>query len=217
VLPEFLSVIDNATIGEYLGHRMAGQSKMDEDGVLSREVKLVDNGILKALLMARDPVRGFDHSTGSRHAGQAAPSNLIVTAPNGLSAAELRARFLDLLKQRNRPFGILLRRMRNANNAMLAYKLFPDGHEELVRGLQFAGMNAQSFKEIVAVSKEPNFLTVEYTPPRGQMSMTAPMGEESSTPLAMAVPSLLFEDATLRRIRTASPNPPVAGHPFFDK
>jgi hypothetical protein len=215
VLPEFLSVTDNPTAPEYQGHPMAGQSKMDEDGMLSREVQLVDNGILKALLMARDPVRGFDHSTGSRHAGQAAPSNVIVTSSNGLSAADLRAKFFDLLKQRNRPFGILLRRMRNANNAMLAYKLFPDGHEELVRGLQFAGMSAQSFKDIVAVSKEPNFLTVEYTPAR-QMGTTIPV-EESSTPLSLAVPSLLFEDATLRKIRAVSPKPPVAGHPFFDK
>jgi hypothetical protein len=215
VLPEFLSVTDNPTTPEYQGHRLAAQSKMDEDGMLSRQVQLVENGILKALLMARDPVRGFDHSTGSRHAGQAAPSNVIVTASNGLSAADLRAKFFDLLKQRNRPFGILLRRMRNANNAMLAYKLFPDGHEELVRGLQFAGLSAQSFKDIVAASKEPNVLTVEYTPPR-QMGFMI-QGEESSTPLTLVVPSLLFEDATLRKIRAASPNPPVAGHPFFDK
>jgi predicted Zn-dependent protease len=45
----------------------------------SREVKLVENGILKALLTSRDPVRGFEHSTGSRRAGQAAPTNVIVT------------------------------------------------------------------------------------------------------------------------------------------
>jgi predicted Zn-dependent protease len=218
VLPEFLSVTDNPTISEYQGHPMAGQSKMDEDGMLSREVRLVDSGVLKALLMSRDPVRGFDHSTGSRHAGQAAPSNVIVTTTAGLSAADLRARFLELVKQRNRPFGILLRRMRNANNTMLAYKLFPDGREELVRGLQFAGLTAQSFKDIVAVSKDLNFSTVEFTPQRNnQMAMMTFQGEESFTTVSLAVPSLLFEDATLRKIRVASPNPPVAGHPFFDK
>jgi len=218
VLPEFLTVTDNPTISEYQGHAMAGQSKMDEDGMLSREVRLVENGILKALLMSRDPVRGFDHSTGSRHAGQATPSNVIVTSTAGLSAEDLRAKFLDMLKQRNRPFGILLRRMRNANNTMLAYKLFPDGHEELVRGLQFAGLNPQSFKDIVAVSKDPNISTVEFTPQRNnQMGMMGFQGEESFTTVSMAVPSLLFEDATLRKIRAASPNPPVAGHPFFDK
>jgi predicted Zn-dependent protease len=218
VLPEFLSVVDNPTIAEYHGHPLAAQSKFDEDGMLSREVQLVDNGILKGLLLSRDPVRGFEHTTGSRHGGQAAPSNVIVTSSANLSAAELRAKFIDLLKQRNRPYGILLRRMRNANNAMLAYKLFPDGHEELVRGVQFAGMNYAAFKEIVAVSKDPTFLTVQYRPPQNSMAMMVTMaGEENYTPLTLVVPSLLFEDATLRKIRVVSPNPPFVPHPFFDK
>jgi predicted Zn-dependent protease len=218
VLPESLTVADNPTIAEYQGHHMAGQSKMDEDGMLSREVRLIDNGILKTLLMSRDPVRGFDHTTGSRHAGQAAPSNVIVTSSAGLSAADLRAKFIELVKQRNRPFGIVVRRLRTANNVVLAYKVFPDGHEELVRGLQFVGMNPAAFKEIVAASKEPNYLTVQYRPPQnGQGMMMSFESEENATPVSLVVPSLLFEDATMRKLRVASPNPPVAGHPFFDK
>ena len=219
VLPESLSVTDNPTIAEYQGHNLAGQSKMDEDGMLSREVHLIENGMLKTLLMSRDPVRGFDHTTGSRHAGQAAPSNVIVTSSAGLSAADLHAKFIDLIKQRNRPFGIVVRRLRTANNVVLAYKVFPDSHEELVRGLQFVGMNPAAFKEIVAASKEPNFLAVQYRPPQtgpGMMMMSFE-SEENATPVSLVVPSLLFEDATMRKLRVASPNPPVAGHPFFDK
>jgi hypothetical protein len=218
VLPEFLSVVDNPLIAEYQGRHVAAQSKMDEDGMLSREVRLIDRGILKTLLMSRDPVRGFDHTTGSRHAGQAAPSNVIVTSSAGLSAADLRAKFIDLIKQRNRPFGVVVRRLRTANNVVLAYKVFPDGHEELVRGLQFVGMNPAAFKDIVAASKEPNFLTVQYRPAQngpGMMMMTE--SEDNATPVSLVVPSLLFEDATMRMLRVASPNPPVAGHPFFDK
>jgi hypothetical protein len=218
VLPESLTVVDNPTIAEYQGHHLAGQSKMDEDGMLSREVRVIENGILKTLLMSRDPVRGFDHTTGSRHAGQAAPSNVIVTSSAGLSAADLRARFIELIKQRNRPFGILVRRLRTANNVLLAYKVFPDGREELVRGLQFVGMNPAAFKEIVAASKEPNFLTVQYRAERtGPGMMMSFESEENATPVSLVVPSLLFEDATMRKLRVASPNPPVAGHPFFDK
>jgi hypothetical protein len=217
VLPDFLSVVDNPTIAEYQGHHMAGQSKMDEDGMLSREVHLIDNGVLKTLLMSRDPVRGFDHTTGSRHVGQAAPSNVIVTSPAGLSAADLRAKFIELIKQRNRPFGIVLRRLRNANNAILAYEVFPDGHEELIRSMQFVGMNAAAFKDIVAVSKEQNFLTVQYRPPQNGNFMPMIDVEENFTPVTLAVPSLLFEDATMRKIRAVAPNPPVATHPFFDK
>jgi hypothetical protein len=216
VLPEFLTVVDNPLIAEYQGRHLAGQSKMDEDGMLSREVRLIDNGILKTLLMSRDPVRGFDHSTGSRHAGQATPSNVIVTSSAGLSAADLRAKFIDLIKQRNRPFGIVVRRLRTANNVVLAYKVFPDGHEELVRGLQFVGMNPAAFKDIVAASKEPNYLTVQYREAQNGPGMMMSF-ESDATPVSLVVPSLLFEDATMRKLRVASPNPPVAGHPFFDK
>lgn len=218
VLPEFLSLSDNPTINEYQKWHLAGFSKMDEDGIQSREVQLIQNGILKTLLASRDPVRGIDHSTGSRHAGQASPSNLIMTVSNGLSNADLHTKFIEMVKQRNRPFGIVVRRMSNSNaatNVLLASKVFPDGHEEPIRGLQFAGFNAAAFKDIVAASSDLNFLTVRYQPPAGQFGMMN-AGEENFTPVSMLVPSLLFEDATMRKIR-ALPNPPVSGPPFFDK
>jgi predicted Zn-dependent protease len=219
VLPEFLSLSDNPTLHEYQNRHLAGFSKMDEDGVPSHEVKLVDNGILKTLLASRDPVRGIDRSTGSRHAGQASPSNVIMTVSNGLSQDQLHGKFMDMVKQRNRPFGIVVRRLRNGNNtvnALFAYKVYPDGHEELIRGIQFVGLTALSFKDIVAVSRDLNFLTVRYQPPPGQFFMPN-AGEENFTPVSMLVPSLLFEDATMRKIRVAAPNPPLSGHPFFTK
>jgi hypothetical protein len=111
----------------------------------------------------------------------------------------------------------VVRRLRGINNVELAYKVFPDGHEELVRSMQFVGMNAAAFKDIVAVSKETNFLTVSYRPPANQMMFTIGESEENFAPVSLAVPSLLFEDATMRKIRAVAPNPPVAGHPFFDK
>jgi hypothetical protein len=127
---------------------------------------------------------------------------------------------MDLLKQRNLPFGVVVRWLRNGNNAglnaLLAYKTFPDGHQELIRGMQFFGLNAVFFKDIVAASRDLNFLTVRYEPPRGQFPMPNE-GEEDFTPVSLLVPSLLFEDATLRKVRVAAPNPPVSGHPFFSK
>jgi predicted Zn-dependent protease len=215
VLPDFLSVTDDPTIGDYQHQRMTGFSKIDEDGMPTRQTKLIESGILKTLLTSRDPVRGVEHSTGSRHAGQATPSNVFVTSSNGLSDAEIRAKFIEMIKQRNRPFGILVRRMRNVNNPVLAYKVFPDGKEELIRGVQFFGLTAAAFRDIVAASKEQHILTVRFQP-RNQMPMMT-MAEENFTPVTLAVPSLLFEEATIRKIRAEAPNPPVAGHPFFDK
>ena len=214
VLPEFLSVTDNPTLAEYNKIPLAGWCKVDEDGIPTRETRLVEKGILKTLLVTRDPVRGIEHSTGSRHAGQATPSNIFVTAENGLSEAELRAKFLDLLKQRNKEYGIVVRRMRTAQHPVLAYKVFPDGREELINGVQFSGLNTAAFKEIVAASKDQNILTVEFRPQR-TMGMFA-IGDEGYAPVTLAVPSLLFEDVTVHKVRGETPKPPVAPHPYFD-
>ncbi|MGA2038015.1 MAG: metallopeptidase TldD-related protein [Bryobacteraceae bacterium] len=215
VLPAFLSVTDNPTLAEFNGTRMAGFSKVDEDGLATRETRLVEKGILKTLLTSRDPVRGIEHSTGSRHAGQAAPSNIIVTCENGLSAADLRAKFMELVKERDLPYGILVRRMRTGNTPLLISKAFPDGHEEAIRGVQFVGLNTTAFKEIVAAGKDQHMLTVQYRPRATPFLFS--LGGEGWTPLSLAVPSLLFEDLTIRKARGATPNPPVAKHPFFDK
>jgi PmbA/TldA metallopeptidase C-terminal domain len=221
VLPDFLSVTDNATLTEYKGVPLAGWCKVDEDGVPTREVKLVENGILKTLLTTRDPVRGFDKSSGSRHAGQTAPSNLFVFTESGLNQADLRARYLEILKTRNKEYGIVVRRMRNARQPVLAWKVFPDGHEELIRGTQFTGLNAAAFKDIVAVSKDPNILTVSRRPSAANglgVFMSGLGGEDESTaPVTLAVPSLLFDDVTLHKLRGETPKPPVAPHPYFDK
>jgi hypothetical protein len=39
----------------------------------------------------------------------------------------------------------------------------------------------------------------------------------SSELISLAVPSLLFDDVTLKQPSGAIPKPPVAKHPFFDK
>lgn len=215
VLPDFLSVTDNPTLAEFGGVKLGGFCKMDDEGIPARETRLVEKGILKTLLTTRDPVRGIAHSSGSRHLGQASPSNILVTADNGLTAAELRAKFLDLLKQRNKEFGILVRRMRNATSPVMAYKVFPDGREELIRGVQFSGLNAAAFKDIVAASKDQNIITVQYRP-RSALPTSSAV-DNGSLALSLAVPSLLFEDVTVRKTRGETPNPPVAGHPFFSK
>ncbi|HEY1219133.1 MAG: metallopeptidase TldD-related protein [Bryobacteraceae bacterium] len=216
VLPVFLSVTDNPTLAEFNQTRMAGFTKVDEDGLPTRETRLIEKGILKTLLTSRDRVRGIEQSTGSRHAGQAAPTNIIVTPENGLFAADLRAKLMELVKERNLPYGILVRRLRTLPAPLLICKVFPDGHEEAIRGVQFVGLNAAAFKDIVAASKDQHMLTVRYNRPREAIP-TFSFGEEGSTPVSLAVPSLLFEDLTIRRARGETPNPPVAKHPFFDK
>src|SRR5205823_3153665 len=65
VLPDFLSVVDNPTLSVYGQEPLFGGYKVDDDGVLAHETRLVEGGILKTLLTARTPVEGVTHSTGN--------------------------------------------------------------------------------------------------------------------------------------------------------
>ena len=212
VLPDFLSVTDNPTLAELNGKPLAGTCKVDEDGVPTRETLLVDKGILKTLLTTRDPVRGIEHSSGSRHDGQAAPSNVIVTAENGLSQDDLRAKFIALLKQENKEYGIVLRRMRTSGQPVMAFKMYQDGHEQLIHGVQLSGLNTAAFKDIVAASKEQNMQTVEFRP-EALMSIMS-LGDEGFAPVTLAVPSLLFDDVTVRKVRGETSKPPIVPSPY---
>jgi hypothetical protein len=41
-------------------------------------------------------------------------------------------------------------------------------------------------------------------------------GDEGYAPVTLAVPSLLFEEVTLHKVRGETPKLPVAPHPYFD-
>ena len=83
-----------------------------------------------------------------------------------------------MLQDRNKPWGIIVRKMdfpsgasneearrliqaaqqsgvvRPVSAPLLIFKVFPDGREELVRGLSFRGFGLRSLRDIVAVSEE---------------------------------------------------------------
>ncbi len=178
VLPDFLSVADDPTLSRYHDEPLLGATRVDDDGVPTRRTVLVENGTLKTLLATRDPVAGVTQSTGSRHGGTVAPTNLLVTVNQGLPEEAIKAKLLSVVQQRGKPFGIVVERLANpmageaqdmmmslmssimpgqggegpTRLALVAYKVFPDGHEELVRNVAIDGVTAASFKDVVAAS-----------------------------------------------------------------
>ena len=229
VLPESFTVVDDATRSEFAGAPLFGANKVDDEGVPTREVKLVEAGRLKTLLTSRVPSRGLLESSGSRHGGGPAPSNLIVTSSDGLTPEAMKAELLKLVQERGKPYGVIVRRVvrpqfrlqreqapmpsRESGRiepAILAYKVFPDGHEELLRNVEVSGITAPAFKDILAAGNQP---TVYHTP----FVIFRPGTMPSSELASLAVPSLLFDDVTLKAPTGATPKPPVAKHPYFDK
>ena len=245
VLPRFLSVTDDPTLA---GDGFVGGYAVDDEGVPASPTTLVENGILKTLLTSRNPVRGIERSTGNRRGGGPAPSNLIVTGRRGMTHDELADELKLLMEEREAEFGIVVRRLGNplfkpstgsggisisfggpqqqqssVEPALLAYKIYADGREELLRTAEFAGIADAVFKEIIAVSDSATTYTFVYTPMSfgGLATIISFGGAGFASSLGQAVtvsvPDLLFEEISVRNPTGNVPHPPVAGHPFFEE
>lgn len=244
VLPRFLSVTDDPTLA---GDGFVGGYAVDDEGVPASPTTLVENGILKTLLTSRNPVRDVERSTGNRRGGGPAPSNLIVTARRGMTHDELADELRLLMEEREAEFGIVVRRLGNpvfgpsagsgvsisfggpqqqqssVEPALLAYKVYPDGREELLRTAEFAGIADATFKEIIAVSDSATTHSFVYTPMSfgglatiisfGGAGFVSSLGQV----VTVSVPDLLFEEISVRNPTGNLPHLPVAGHPFFEE
>jgi hypothetical protein len=243
VLPDFMTVTDDPTLSSYQGQPLLGAASVDDDGVRARRTALVENGVLKALLTTRNPVPGVAESTGSRRGASAAPSNVLVTVEKGLTEEEMKAKLLGIVKQRGKPFGIVVERLANplaaeqqemamsfmssfmpggggegagTKVAVVAYKIFPDGHQELVRNVTIDGLSPAAFKDIVAASSS----SMVYSTPFMSMGSTmffifsggAP-GEVGTPLTSFVVPSMLFDDVKLKHPVREIPKPPLSPRP----
>lgn len=241
VLARSLSLVDDPTRrgGGFLGGRA-----VDDEGVPTQITSLVENGILKTLLTSRNPVRGIDGSTGSRRGMGPAPSNLVLTTRRGMSREELLDELMLLVEERQAEYGIVVRRVGNpgfrprtasmmsffggipgqtrVENAKLAYRVYPDGREELIQKAEFAGITDSLFKEVIAAS---DYSTVNTSGPGGAAGAAVITFAFAGMPfggfgggggaVSVSVPDLLFEEVTMRKPQGNVPKPPVASHPSF--
>ena len=234
VLPEFLSVSDNPLRADYQGTRLMGASKIDDDAVETRETRLVDHGVLKTLLATRTPVRAVLHSTGSRRGWGPSPSNLFVTSEKSVTNDELHKELLRRAKDRGLDYGIVVRRVGGGAAASFmkmasrmaqqegqgtgslaeVYKLYPDGHEELIRGVEIAEMLPSTFKDIVAVGDTPVVFTDEFIPRVGAFFSLGISGSSDVPIVSCVVPSLLFEEVSLVKSQGPFPNPMISPSPL---
>jgi predicted Zn-dependent protease len=246
VLPESMSLVDDPRLREAAGKKLLGGYAIDEEGVRPSRTTVVDKGILKTLLTTCSPVRGIARSTGNRRGAASAPSNLILVDEKGLAPDAVRAELLKRVKERGKDYGIVVRRLGHPfytlsretgmtfvmtgsggrqvpiSGTILAYKVYPDGREELVRNLEISGLVPTTFKEIVASSRDAGVYTVAFDY-RNSLSQAGPVrtgmlpGDSAPPVVSLVVPSLLFDDLTLLKPTREVPKPPVMKHPFFDK
>jgi hypothetical protein len=240
ILPEWMDIVDDPTQIEWRGHPLFGHYTVDMDGIAPQPLALVEKGVLKNFLLTRLPMRNFPKSNGHARlqggfgANAAGFSNLFVRASDTVPPAELKKKMLDICKLRNKPYGILIRKMDFPSSApidelrrllagsansggsakavsipILTYRVYPDGREELIRGLRFRGFNARSFKDILAASAE-NYV-FDFLENGAPMAM---MGAGSTIAQSCVIaPSLLIDDLEMERMEEEFPKIPIVPPP----
>jgi TldD protein len=118
VLPLTVDLTDDPTAQQFQGRDLIASYQVDQDGVRAQKVAVVQQGLLKELLMSRRPGPDSSRSNGhGRSAFLALPrpmmSNFFFTASNGESPADLRKKFLDACKQNGQQWCLLVREMDN--------------------------------------------------------------------------------------------------------
>jgi predicted Zn-dependent protease len=237
VLPESFDVVDDPGRKDAQGQPLFGSYDVDREGVRAGPLQVVEKGVLKSFLLTRQPVHGFEGSNGRARIpigggiDMAGVSNLIVNTSDAVPASDLKKKLLELISNRSKPYGILVRKMDFPSTAsteeagriiqaqqgathpvsmpLLVYKVFADGHEELVRGLQFHGLNVRSLRDILASGNDRN--VYEFMDNAAPFALVGYLS--FSTEACVVAPSVLIDDLELRAAEGDQPKLPVVPAP----
>ncbi|MGA8168352.1 MAG: metallopeptidase TldD-related protein [Candidatus Acidiferrales bacterium] len=142
VLPLNVSLIDDPSAKDFQGQPLLGGYTIDDEGVRAERVSVVENGILKNLLMSRRPGPDFSLSNGHGRSALAilspptpVSSNLFFQATDTMNPADLRKKFLDLCRADGQKWCIEVKRMDNPALASQTQQDFTDIISGLAEGL----------------------------------------------------------------------------------
>ena len=239
VMPDWLTVYDDPQQEKFHDIPLAGHYEVDDEGVPAMRVLLVDKGTLKGFLASRQPVRDFTISNGhGRLPGgsgseAAVIGNLFVEADQAVAESQMKAKLLEKVKAAGLKYGLLIRRIdfpstasldelqsigrqlqksgyaRTIAPALLAYRVYPDGREELVRGLRFREFSAKDLRDVSAASDRPYVLNYINN---GSAFNYMDLASDATTSTVVC-PSLLFDSIDLARSENEPSKLPTVAAP----
>lgn len=235
VLPEFLSVIDNPILQQFDGTSLVGHYSIDDEGMPAQSVNLVEKGYLKTLLSSRVPTKRIKSSNGHARGGAPIYGIIQLTCSDKKKEADsktMKSKMMSICKARELPFGIIIRKALNQNilytvlyeqtsgeypfaqgdsklSVLEAYRVYPDGKEERIRGGELAGIAPASFKDILLVGKKSR----AYNLLASSVVSAFMTGGSQFVSASVITPDLLFEDLEFRPIESDFPKPPLLASP----
>ncbi len=177
---------------------------------------------------------GHARLPGSYGSFAAAIGNLFVKSSETSSLADLKKRLIEMTTMRGKPYGMLVRKLdypysagtsdlqslaqasaqsggsaRPVSPPLLIYRVYPDGREELVRGLRFRGLTSRALRDILAASSETEMFDF--------VNVAAPLAILGAggylAPASVISPGLLFDELELEPPQDQLPKHPTVPPP----
>lgn len=206
VLPEGVDVIDDPSMHHWDGTPLFGGYRVDDEGVGTRPVKLVEDGVLKTFLMSRSAVPGFPRSNGHGRAERhqdpmGRMANLIVRSRDMYPWEEMKKMLAAEVERRKLRFGIIIKNVSNGETRtdpydFQAFKGVPNevytldpasGEEKRVRDVSFIGTPLAALQRIRAFGGDY------------EVDNSYCVAESGVVPVASIAPAMLVDELELQR------------------
>lgn len=188
VLPTFIDVVDEPSLKTFNGKHLAGSYDIDDEGVPAQTVEVVSKGVLTHYLINRAPVKDVPESNGHGRAAlaqrtQSRSGVMLVKPEKTTPAAQLEKKLIAMAKEQKRDYVFMAETLGGELVPRMLYRVYRDGHKELVRGAVFDELDQRSMRsDIIAAGDDP-FIANTIAP----------------IPQTTIVPSLLFGQIGVKR------------------
>jgi hypothetical protein len=209
VLTDSFSLSDTPSLTQFNGRPVAGSYAVDDYGLRPKDISLVEKGRLVTLLAGRAPMRGLLQSNGHSRGGEVQAGVIQMQSSEAVPAAELKKKYLELLKTQGKDFGYIVRVVANPADVppsgpggpviVAAVRVNTDGSETPVRGLRFGVIAPATFRDLLDASRERTLYSYRAT---------------ASDAVSVIVPNLIFEELEIQRTREIAQKPPLVPSPL---
>ena len=231
VLPEFVTITDEPKRDNWEGKPLAGYQMVDDEGVASEDITLVEKGRLETIPLGRQPTKKIPQSNGHARSlpfQMTLPgiSNLIISSSKPLTSEKMIQELRRLCREQEMEYGLLVKRLEEPRfsepyrwiqseerskglltSPLIVYKVYAkDGKMEPVRGLEFDEVAIRTLRDIVALGKEAKAYNITQST----------VFSDGYYPAAIVCPSILVEEMELKASGAQEPLP-VAQNPIFSK
>lgn len=216
LLPLGWRVVDDPLTA--LEQGLPGGYEVDFEGVPAQRVEVVEDGVVRRLLMSRVPRQGQEGSTGhgrslgsNRREAMAAAVWVVPARPRADKRLEKKG--LRLARATVQPYLLVIGAMEppamsedfsvafsgegplpGLTRPTRAWRLYPDGRRELVRGLSFVGVDRRVLRDIVVAGRMEDPVGVLDAAPGSQRFGIGALG---GLPASWAVPPILVGEVEL--------------------